>query len=103
LIDAAHANPGEILDTLMVLPFLSDDAVIVYHDVNLHTGSGVYKMCNNESGYTNNLLMSALYGTKILQGNFSKEGCFSKAADVFPCFPNIGAVKITTETKTVIT
>jgi len=36
-IDTAHYNPGEIFDILMVLPYLADDAVIVFHDVKYHT------------------------------------------------------------------
>ena len=37
LIDTWHYNPGEIFDILMVLPYLADDAVIVFHDVKYHT------------------------------------------------------------------
>ena len=32
-IDSAHLEPGEILDFIMVLPFLSEEAVIVMHDI----------------------------------------------------------------------
>jgi len=33
LIDTAHYEPGEILDFLMVLPFLKENAVVVFHDI----------------------------------------------------------------------
>lgn len=33
LIDSAHFEPGEILDFIIVLPFLSEEAVIVVHDI----------------------------------------------------------------------
>ena len=33
LIDSAHFEPGEILDFIIVLPFLSEEAVIVMHDI----------------------------------------------------------------------
>lgn len=33
LIDSAHFEPGEILDFIIVLPFLSEEAVIVIHDI----------------------------------------------------------------------
>ena len=33
LLDAMHSNPGEILDFLMILPYLDKNAVIVIHDI----------------------------------------------------------------------
>ena len=36
LIDTMHVQPGEILDFLMVLPYLKSGAVIVLHDIALH-------------------------------------------------------------------
>ena len=33
LIDSAHFEPGEILDFIIVLPFLSDEAIVVIHDI----------------------------------------------------------------------
>lgn len=36
-IDTVHSNPGEILDFLMVLPYLKKNATVVFHDINLHT------------------------------------------------------------------
>jgi hypothetical protein len=33
LIDSAHFKPGEILDFIIVLPFLKEEAVIVIHDI----------------------------------------------------------------------
>ena len=33
LIDSAHFEPGEILDFIMVLPFLTEEAIIVIHDI----------------------------------------------------------------------
>jgi len=33
LIDSAHFEPGEILDFIMVLPFLSEGAIIIIHDI----------------------------------------------------------------------
>ena len=32
-IDTAHFEPGEILDTLIVLPFLKTKAIIIFHDI----------------------------------------------------------------------
>ena len=33
LIDSAHFEPGEILDFIIVLPFLSEGAIIIIHDI----------------------------------------------------------------------
>ena len=98
LIDTVHSNPGELLDTLMVLPFLKDDAIIVFHDVNCHTFSGNVAECNPLGEYTNNILFSAISGKKYLQGNFIKGSPFSNI-DKTPYFPNIGAIKTSNETK----
>jgi len=89
MIDTAHSNPGEILDLLMVLPYLTEDAIVVFHDVNLHTAK--YKKW--QWSLTNNLLMSSIVGHKILQGNFNENAKWERAY-----FPNIGAVKIGKET-----
>lgn len=97
LIDTVHSNPGEILDTLMILPFLKDDAVIVFHDVNLHTMSGKVPECSATSGITNNLLFSAIAGTKYAQGHFVPWNPADKRRAVY--FPNIGAIRISAETK----
>ena len=32
-IDTAHYEPGEILDFLMVLPFLKENAIVLFHDI----------------------------------------------------------------------
>jgi predicted O-methyltransferase YrrM len=85
-IDTAHCNPGEIFDILMVLPFLNDDAVIVFHDVKLHTVSRRQK-----ESITNNLLISSIGGKKYVQGNFVKSGR--------RFFPNIAGIKIGKDAK----
>lgn len=36
LLDASHCLPGELLDFLMVLPFLKTGATVALHDVNLN-------------------------------------------------------------------
>lgn len=91
-IDTVHMNPGEILDTLMVLPYLKDDAIIAYHDVNLPTFRPQVEY-NIQRTFTNNLLMSTVHGYKYVQGDFSWTN------DKRTHFPNIGAIKINPETK----
>ena len=33
LFDTAHFEPGEILDFLIVLPFLKEEAIVIFHDI----------------------------------------------------------------------
>lgn len=76
-IDAAHINPGEFMDILMVLPYLKKNAVLIIHDVANHTFS--YK--NNKLVYTCGVLFSALKGRKIIPND-----------GIFNSIGNIGAV-----------
>jgi hypothetical protein len=41
-IDSAHFEPGEILDFIMVLPFLSEEAIIVIHDIANQITANIY-------------------------------------------------------------
>ena len=81
LIDTVHANPGELLDYLMVLPFLKNNAIIVLHDISLHIHN-IYKM-------TNCILFSAIRGQKF----------YPKTEDCGKGFPNIGAVVLDSQAK----
>jgi predicted O-methyltransferase YrrM len=84
LIDTVHLLPGEVLDFLMVLPYLAPDAVVVIHDIALQT---VAPLC-----YSNILLFQSLRGNRLLPDTTDREG--------FP-FPNIGAVCLTQEQEAV--
>ena len=44
IIDTVHALPGEILDFLVILPFLKLNAVVCLHDVSRHKIPPPYKM-----------------------------------------------------------
>ena len=33
MIDTAHFEPGEILDFLVILPFLKEEAIVIFHDI----------------------------------------------------------------------
>lgn len=94
-IDTAHCVPGEILDTLMVLPFMRKGGVIVYHDINIQT------MIINKDNYSrqhsiaNNVIMSAMTGEKFLPATFETknvERLGNYQHQVTHHFPNIGAV-----------
>ena len=91
LIDTAHVNPGEILDFLMVLPFLDDNAIVVFHDVAYHTfypSRRANQMV--KAAITNDLLMSSIAGKKILLGNYQRGETY---------FPNIAGIRINANTK----
>ncbi len=34
IVDTSHFEPGEILDFLLILPFLKDEAIIIFHDID---------------------------------------------------------------------
>lgn len=91
LIDTVHSNPGEILDILMVLPYLKKDALIVFHDTNLHTRRDV-DVDISAKQITNNLLMSAVKGDKLIPGNKFNASAFGHY------FPNIGAIQANDDT-----
>lgn len=88
LIDTMHINPGEILDFIMVLPYLKEDAVVVFHDTNLHTHNTLRETIGG--AITNNLLMSSIHGHKFIQGNFQNNNT---------AFSNIAAIKLNKESR----
>lgn len=98
LLDTAHVNPGEILDFLIVLPYLKNGSILVLHDTNLHTAIKPSERAKMEWCITNNILMSTIRGEKIIPGNFIDKN----EKTLTQCktrFPNIGAIKISGETK----
>ena len=34
MVDTSHFEPGEILDFLLILPFLKEEAIIIFHDID---------------------------------------------------------------------
>ncbi len=74
-IDTIHLRPGEILDFLMVLPYLKKNAVVVFHDISLHTFGEEFATSD-----ANCILYSAIKGEKILPLNDCSR------------FPNMGAI-----------
>lgn len=86
-IDTRHSLPGEVIDFLLVLPYLKPDAVVVFHDTNLHTW-GNFSSCT-----ANNMLVSAVSGEKIVPETF--ENIFfhnTLKKDFQMYFPNITGI-----------
>ncbi len=89
-IDTVHSIPGEILDFLMVLPYLKEEAIVVFHDTNLHTARAEWAAC-----IVNNALMSAIVGEKFVEERTQELYSFtSQVADNKYFFPNVGGIKL---------
>lgn len=78
LLDTMHCNPGEILDFLMIYPFLKKDCTIVIHDITRHTQY-------EKAPSTCCTLFSAITGKK-----------FIPTTTEYKYFPNIGAIEMST-------
>ncbi|MBQ8651257.1 MAG: class I SAM-dependent methyltransferase, partial [Alphaproteobacteria bacterium] len=87
-IDAAHQVPGELLDFLMVLPYLEENAIVVFHDISCpfsNSGKIAYNC------FVTCLAFSNLRGEKFIPKKIDKAP-FRYARD--PGMPNIGAVRL---------
>ena len=63
-LDTTHSAPGEMLDWLQVLPFLKEEAIVVFHDTFLmYLGGNVKKEKRN---YSNTQLLNYIRGELIL-------------------------------------
>ena len=78
-IDTAHVMPGEVLNIIEILPFLKDNAIIAFDDINHHVNPKLIKIPFFHS--CNNILFSTLRGKKIMFNErnntlfeFSKQG-----------------------------
>lgn len=80
LLDTRHFMPGEVLDILMILPFMKKDGIIVLHDTNFN----YYR----DDGIACNVLFSTIVGEKI------------QPKEYYPNVPlaNIGAFQINEDT-----
>lgn len=71
-LDAAHFFPGELLDFLVVLPYLKDHAMILLHDINFHL--------IHPGGFATDLLLNIVDERKWLaqqpKHNFINMGAF---------------------------
>lgn len=63
-IDSAHFEPGEILDFLVILPFVKEQAIIGFHDIGNQITSGWTKNKRNE--WAPYLIFNIIKGQKYL-------------------------------------
>ena len=62
LIDSSHYEPGEILDFLIILPFLKEGAVIVFHDI----GNQITKSGHSRQEWAPYIIFNIIRGKKYL-------------------------------------
>ena len=68
-LDTAHISPGEIINFIEILPFLNENAIIVLHDIMFHFYKEKIREKIVSISSPQLLLMSAIYGDKILIKN----------------------------------
>lgn len=83
ILDTTHTLPGELLDFLAVLPYLTDNAVVVLHDVSFHQTQR--KINADATG----VLFGAVTAEKFLN--------FQSDEELFR-YPNIAAFKVNEQT-----
>lgn len=86
VLDTVHLLPGELLDFLVMLPFLNDGAVVVIHDISLNQ-----RFWDSDKSIATNVLFSSVVGEKIIMYDESKIA----GTD----YPNIGAIVISKDTR----
>lgn len=81
ILDTVHSLPGEILDFLAVLPFLSGDAIVILHDITLN------HLSNNKDGFATQVLLDCVVADKLTPISLEKD------------YPGIGAFRVNTDTE----
>lgn len=82
ILDTVHSLPGEMLDFLAALPYLSPNAVVVLHDITLN------QISSNESAYATRIVYEVAVAEKII----------ADGLDTNAILPNIGAFIVTDDT-----
>ena len=60
-IDTSHVEPGEILDFIIVLPFLKENAIALFHDI-----ANQITVANSRNEYAPYIIFNAIRGEKYL-------------------------------------
>ena len=80
MIDTSHFEPGEILDFLLILPFLKEEAIVIFHDIDHQITYARGKDLRNE--WAPYIIFNIIRGEKYFP---SGDGIFNK---------DIGAIKL---------
>jgi predicted O-methyltransferase YrrM len=102
VIDTVHVHPIESLNFLTIFPFLSDNAIVVIHDIVLFASAakGYPKNVSCFTSFASKLLFDCLCGTKLkIKDEKYLYSLNSVGAIKINTSGNIGAVQITKETK----
>lgn len=83
ILDTAHNTPGEILDFIAILPYLKDQACVVLHDISFNL------IGRSPLGFATQLLLSCVVADKIIVNDDNRKYGY----------PNIGAFRITDDTR----
>ncbi len=96
-LDAAHLMPGEVLDFIMVLPYLKEDCTLILHDTNLQTiiRENTYQ---GKDCIATHLLMSCVVGKKLFLST-DKDYFEDKQLLSNDVFPNMGAIELNTASR----
>lgn len=73
IIDTSHYEPGEILDFLMILPFLKEEAIVIFHDIDHQITHSRAPMMRDE--WAPYIIFNLIRGKKFLP---SGEGILNK-------------------------
>lgn len=104
IIDTAHKHPCESLNFLSVLPFLSRDCILIFHDIGLYAKVLSSKITSLVSvpfssfpncSFATKLLFDTIVGEKV---KLSLQA-YSIFDGKVPEFSNIGAIKLNNDTR----
>ncbi len=84
ILDTNHKLPGETLDFLIALPFMSEGAVVCVHDIRQN-----HSALNHKGEIGTNALFNSVAAEKYIDPDPIRE----------PDYPNIGAFRIVPDTK----
>lgn len=84
VLDTTHSVPGEILEFLVALPYLSDGAIVCMHDMRQQ-----YRDTKFSTDFATTLLMSSVVADKFISTDDKRTYGY----------PNIGAFRVTEQTR----
>ena len=95
ILDTVHFLPGEVLEFLCCLPFLSKNATVVMHDVILNH---VDDRCSN--GYATRILFDSITAEKYYMAGEVQKDCITDwDYQMVAGLPNIAAFTLTDDTR----
>lgn len=84
ILDTTHSLPGEMLDFLAAFPYLSQNAVVILHDIILNQ-----TVANHEFSFATRIVYDVVVAEKII----------ADGIDIDKKLPNIGAFMVNNDTE----